>query len=243
MPRRALNASLAHRRLASLARAGLIAAALASSFASPAVAQFSDETLAVQRALVDQGYDPGIVDGFYGPATASAITQLQSDWGVEQTGEITPEVVALLTEPTVATLKLERPEGEPDCAIISPTARPQEAATWTGACARGRPEGPGVLTWTYVRQGETKTETLEGVMAEGRVTGEAVFVAADGARYEGGWLDGKPHGTGKLTSAGGDTYEGGWKDGKPDGQGKWVSVYGESFEGAWVDGLPEHLQR
>lgn len=222
-------------------RGALFAAGLAAMLAAaPAqAAQFSEETLAVQRSLVEQGYEPGIVDGYYGPATADAIRQFQADWQLAQTGAITPDLVTLLTEPPQKTLPLE---GAADCYILSPAARPQEKASWTGACEDGRPTGPGTLTWTFVRRGQTLTESLQGSMDNGKVTGEAVFVSAQGARYEGAWLDGKPHGAGTFKNAQGDTYEGQFLNGVPHGQGKWISVHGDSYEGAWEDGLPVHLK-
>ncbi len=220
--------------------AGLAVSLTGALAPTPATAaSFSEETMLVQRTLVEQGYEPGIVDGYYGPATADAIRQFQADWKVDQSGTINPQLIQLLTAPQPKSLPLA---GTQDCYILSPSPRPQEAASWTGECDDGRPTGPGVLTWTFVRKGETKTETLDGTMDSGLVTGEAVFVSAEGGRYEGEWLDGKPHGAGKFKNAQGDTYEGAFLNGVPHGQGKWISVHGDSFEGAWEDGLPQHLK-
>lgn len=226
--------------LTSTTRAVLLAAALAvgAITGSPASAQFSQETLLVQRTLIEQGYSPGIVDGFYGNLTKTAIQQFQRDWQIPQTGAITPELVKLLTEPPAKEIPLE---GHENCFILSPAARPQETARWTGECVANRPTGSGTLTWTFVRQGETRTETLTGEMDLGQVSGEAEFVSHTGARYKGEWFEGKPHGNGRLQNARGDVYVGEWLNGVPHGQGKWVSAFGDEFEGAWKNGLPVHL--
>ena len=48
----------------------------------------------VQRALTELGYDPGPVDGLMGAGTRNAIRAYQRDRDQEETGEITPELVA-----------------------------------------------------------------------------------------------------------------------------------------------------
>ena len=50
----------------------------------------------VQRALLTLGYDPGPIDGAMGPSTSRAIRNFQKDSGQEETGEVTPELVAQL---------------------------------------------------------------------------------------------------------------------------------------------------
>lgn len=48
----------------------------------------SSTVTAVQRALKDKGFDPGPVDGVYGPKTKKAIQAMQAALGNEQTGVI-----------------------------------------------------------------------------------------------------------------------------------------------------------
>lgn len=50
----------------------------------------------VQLALYSWGYYSGEIDGIVGPATRTAISALQSDWGLNVTGTITPEVLDAL---------------------------------------------------------------------------------------------------------------------------------------------------
>jgi peptidoglycan hydrolase-like protein with peptidoglycan-binding domain len=45
-------------------------------------------TTALQQALTDAGYDPGPVDGLYGPKTVAAVKELQADSGLAETGTL-----------------------------------------------------------------------------------------------------------------------------------------------------------
>ena len=51
-----------------------------------AAAQLAAYTLALQTDLLKAGYDPGPVDGVYGPETVAAVQQLQIDSGLPATG-------------------------------------------------------------------------------------------------------------------------------------------------------------
>jgi peptidoglycan hydrolase-like protein with peptidoglycan-binding domain len=53
---------------------------------------------AIQTALTELGYDVGIIDGVWGPATQSAIASLQEDGGLEPSGDVTNETWELLRE-------------------------------------------------------------------------------------------------------------------------------------------------
>lgn len=50
----------------------------------------------VQLGLYSWGYYAGEIDGVVGPATRTAISSMQSDWGLPVTGTITPEVLNAL---------------------------------------------------------------------------------------------------------------------------------------------------
>ncbi|MDO8681571.1 MAG: peptidoglycan-binding domain-containing protein [Acidobacteriota bacterium] len=52
--------------------------------------------LAVQKALKAKGFDPGKIDGIYGPKTAGAIQQMQGSLNVPTTGVIDEGVIATL---------------------------------------------------------------------------------------------------------------------------------------------------
>jgi hypothetical protein len=53
-------------------------------------------TSGVQSALTDLGYDPGAVDGAWGPKTQAAVIQFQKDKGLSQDGIVGPNTRAAL---------------------------------------------------------------------------------------------------------------------------------------------------
>jgi peptidoglycan hydrolase-like protein with peptidoglycan-binding domain len=55
-----------------------------------------DTVLAVQGALKARGFDPGPLDGIYGPKTGAAIRKMQAAVGAAQSGEIDYGVLAAL---------------------------------------------------------------------------------------------------------------------------------------------------
>jgi peptidoglycan hydrolase-like protein with peptidoglycan-binding domain len=58
----------------------------------------------IQTALHRLGYDPGPVDGVFGPQTRGAIRHYQQSIGAEQTGIITADQAGrLVSTPTAAT--------------------------------------------------------------------------------------------------------------------------------------------
>lgn len=56
------------------------------------------DVLAVQRRLAALGYDPGPLDGVYGPATAAAVTAFQRAAGIAVDGIVGPETREALAE-------------------------------------------------------------------------------------------------------------------------------------------------
>ena len=60
---------------------------LTLTFVSTA-AQFDPEVYQIQKALKTRGYDPGPLDGQYGPSTRNAIKQFQRDFGLLMTGTL-----------------------------------------------------------------------------------------------------------------------------------------------------------
>jgi serine/threonine protein kinase len=85
--------------------------------------------------------------------------------------------------------------------------RSYDSAVYTGAWAKGKPNGSGVLasnTWTY-----------EGSFADGLYSGKGKITWSDGSWYEGDWQDGTRNGTGTHTWSDGTVYVGSWKDGAP----------------------------
>ena len=56
----------------------------------------AQHTREAQQLLIDLGYDPGPVDGDYGPRTADAVKAFQRDVGITQDGWIDQELISLL---------------------------------------------------------------------------------------------------------------------------------------------------
>ena len=71
----------------------------------------------VQQRLKDQGYDPGEIDGKFGPAVTAAVRAFQRVNGLEGDGDVGPLTLAAFENPK----KLEpmRPEGPPNRVEVS----------------------------------------------------------------------------------------------------------------------------
>jgi len=83
----------------------LVAAAAAVALllgAMPAPAQTGADIERVQKALKQNGHDPGPVDGVNGPRTTSALKAYQQAQGLEATGRLDDATLAKLTEPARA---------------------------------------------------------------------------------------------------------------------------------------------
>ena len=57
---------------------------------------FRDIVMKVQTGLYVYGYYSGAIDGLVGGQTRTALTKMQSDYGLKVTGTVTPEVLDAL---------------------------------------------------------------------------------------------------------------------------------------------------
>ncbi|MBF2074991.1 MAG: peptidoglycan-binding protein [Synechococcales cyanobacterium C42_A2020_086] len=55
-----------------------------------------DLVAALQQALLERGYDPGPIDGIYGPLTTDAVTRFQIEAGIQVDGIAGPQTLGLL---------------------------------------------------------------------------------------------------------------------------------------------------
>jgi peptidoglycan hydrolase-like protein with peptidoglycan-binding domain len=55
-----------------------------------------DAVKLAQQLLTDYGYDPGAVDGAFGPKTEQAVKQFQTDFGLTVDGIVGPKSWAML---------------------------------------------------------------------------------------------------------------------------------------------------
>lgn len=80
----------------------LAISALAISFSAvPVLAQASQQVREVQQALSSKGFDPGQIDGIYGPHTASALRQYQRHEALKVNGQMDAQTLSHLgVQPT-----------------------------------------------------------------------------------------------------------------------------------------------
>jgi peptidoglycan hydrolase-like protein with peptidoglycan-binding domain len=67
--------------------------------APPLPSRAAEDVERVQKALKQNGHDPGPIDGLNGPRTASALKAYQKAQGLEETGRLDDATLAKLGEP------------------------------------------------------------------------------------------------------------------------------------------------
>jgi len=194
-----------------------------------AQAQSDADVKLVQKKLAD--YGAGKANGKMGKKTRNAIRAYQKDWQIQETGEITPDLVSRLTREHPATRPHWTKASNQDCKGWNPRPAPREVVTWSGGCTAGKMSGSGKLVWSYVKRDKRLQSTFEGQWKDGRPHGQGVLIKANGDHYAGQYKDGKKHGQGVYTYASGTRYEGQWKDGKKHGQGVYTGANGDRYEG------------
>lgn len=93
---------------------------------------------AVQKALKAKGFDPGKIDGIYGPNTAAAIRKMQKALGAEETGTIDYGVMMVLriNAPQTTQVAVSEPGASPAPAPApgtspSPSPQAKTPSMWT----------------------------------------------------------------------------------------------------------------
>ena len=125
-------------------------------------------------------------------------------------------------------------ENNPGCSVWNDYSQPNDAVTWTGACADNKAQGRGTQVWLFLKNGEWNKEAYEGDLKDGKREGLGVLVFANGDRYEGDWKNGKRHGRGILVWGpdgewAGAKYDGEWKDDRRHGAGVYVAANGDRY--------------
>ena len=222
------------RLLASLIVLGL-------TLAGPGAAQVGvtfDEIIEAEGALAAGGYAPGPANGVIGENTTRALREYQADWGLPQTGVLTPELYTRLVREHPAT----RPQWFPTrsgCDVWNAFPQARETASWSGDCVQGRIAGEGMLIWRWIHRGEWHEQRHEGSFQGGREHGYGVTHYAYGGRYEGEFREGERHGSGTRILPDGSRYEGEWRDDLPHGSGTVHLPDGRVFSGTWSAGCLE----
>ena len=86
------------------------------------------------------------------------------------------------------------------CYIWNPDPQPGATVTWTGACAAGKVQGTGTLSWTY--DGEAQTET--GRLVDGKHNGHWILRDQERTVLEGSLVEGQANGHWVVRYADGD---------------------------------------
>ena len=200
------------------------------------------------------GFNPGSLDGLFGPKSRKAIQGWQRENGHAATGHLTEDQASAILTSTPPTALLqpkcaELPgqylgENHAECwaEIANRTGcylwrthyHSDQTTEWSGRCREGIATGHGV----YSVSGGIEHSAYEGTgaLVGGKANRRWVDKWADGDRYEGDYRDGKPHGRGVYSWADGDRYEGDWREGKPHGWGVRRDLDGDVFEGEWFNG-------
>jgi peptidoglycan hydrolase-like protein with peptidoglycan-binding domain len=134
--------------------------------ATPVLAQRGADIEQLQKALKQQGHDPGPIDGEFGPQTSAALRAYQQAQGLNATGQIDDATLVKLGEATQAAETESRPE---------PSASPAtggDKGPATGGDTRPSAVDPAQATKTGANAGEgasysRSTEKGQSTMKDG----------------------------------------------------------------------------
>jgi len=140
-----------------------------------ALAQLAAYTTALQTDLTRAGYDPGPIDGIYGPQTVGAVEQLQKDSGLRVTGFVDEATARALQDKLAAVGQAEATQTATQTAALQTAT--QTAALQTALKLAGYWDGPVDGKWTdALTQALLAMQTTLGVEPTGQV--DAATVAA-----------------------------------------------------------------
>jgi peptidoglycan hydrolase-like protein with peptidoglycan-binding domain len=106
--------------------------------ATPIIAQRGHDIEQLQKALKQQGHDPGPIDGEFGPQTSAALRAYQQEQGLNATGQLDDATLVKLGEATEAAEARSGSEASASPATggdTRPSAVDPAQATTTGANA------------------------------------------------------------------------------------------------------------
>lgn len=100
----------------------------------PGVTQYTESVAQAQRKLKEKGYDPGKIDGLYGPNTGKAVLAFQAASGLPQTGKLDTMTMAALFDVPKAQAKAV-PEAAPTTTKNAPQDQALKMALIIGGAA------------------------------------------------------------------------------------------------------------
>jgi len=145
----------------------------------------------------------------------------------------TPEVASPRSSAPSTDLVAMASDRRTGCKVWKPSLQATESVYWSGRCADGQADGPGVAQWFI---GDKETLRYEGSFTAGRLQGQGTMAGAGGDRYEGEFHDGKRDGRGIYVSASGPRYEGQFKDNKRHGTGTLTDANGVQVRVTFAEG-------
>lgn len=125
-----------------------------------------------------------------------------------------------------------------ECSISAPEKDTVESVVWTGKCVDNKPEGEGVLTWHFKKNGAPEKKIYSGNVEAGIPSGFGTEIFQSGSFYKGEFRGGERHGKGAFTFKGYGVYDGEFKDGLMSGQGIFIGNDGNKYDGGWQNGKP-----
>ncbi len=219
----------------------VLAVTIGATNCAGAAAQSNIDVALVQENL--RHYRTREATGILDAATRRAIRAYQYDWNIPQTGNITPELIAMLTRRHDRTKPQWYRVANQNCAVWNPGPAPRATATWSGQCNSGRTSGAGQLVWTFLRYNRSIRYVYDGQRRDGKAEGSGRMSWHDGSYYLGDWKNDARHGQGTMVWAGGERagmrYVGSWRRDKPHGNGTLIWSNGNRELRQWIEGCSE----
>lgn len=190
----------------------------------------------VYEALISESYLDPDHDRTWNEAAAIAILNYQSDWQMEITMTVTPDLAKhiMRDHPETRSQWLKDAKG---CEFWNHSPSAQETVEWSGGCTDGKGSGTGTQIFRSVRNGEPRTSSYFGSIDAGKANGTGTYLSWDGFFYKGDFKDDQAQGQGTMRHVNGTLIIGTFVNSLANGQAEVFWPWGEHYKGTMVDGL------